>query len=189
MKLHSSTFAFAIAGMVATVEPAYADYAGNCFDSAYVRHQAGELKEAIQLYSKAIDSDRHFVMAYQMRAAAWQRLHQYSRAIDDYSMVISYGEPSFRAVGYLNRGIVKIMAGRYADAITDFNQAIAIDRFMGPAYFHRAIAKIKTGDATGDLDDFIQSARLGDPDAERWLDANNPGWRQTTQARKQPGAS
>jgi len=178
MKRRSMSIALVFAGMVTTMDPAIAESAGSLFDSGFSKHQSGDLKEAVRLYSRAIDSDEKFVMAYQMRAAAWQRLRQFSRAIDDYSMVITIGEPSFRAVGYLNRGIVKNMAGRYSEAIPDFNQAIAIDRFMAPAYFHRGIAKSKTGDANGNLEDFIQAARLGDSDAERWLDRNDPDWRQ-----------
>ncbi|NTU67922.1 MAG: tetratricopeptide repeat protein [Chlorobiaceae bacterium] len=178
MKRHSTPIVLAIAGMVAFVEPCLAETANSWFDSGFSRHQAGDLKEAVKLYSKAIDTDGNFVMAYQMRAAAWQRLHQYSRAIDDYTMVVNLGEPSFKAVGYLNRGIVKNMAGHFAEAIVDFNMAISIDRFMGPAYFHRALARSKTGDNAGKLEDFIQAAKYGDLDAERWLDASNPGWRQ-----------
>jgi tetratricopeptide (TPR) repeat protein len=178
MKRHSTTLVLAIAGMVAAVDPCLADTASTWFDSGFSRHKAGDLKEAVRLYSKAIENDEKFVMAYQMRAAAWQRLRQFSRAIDDYSMVINIGEPSFKAVGYLNRGIVKNMAGHYSEAIPDFSLAISIDRYMGPAYFHRGIARSKTGDQAGNLEDFMQAARLGDLDAEHWLDANNPGWRQ-----------
>ena len=178
MKRHLRTLALAFAGMVAAFEPCLADSANNWFDYGFSKHQSGDLREAVRLYSKAIESDSRFVMAYQMRGAAWQKLRQYSRAIDDYSMVISIGEPSFRAVGYLNRGIVKNMVGNYADAIGDFNLAISIDKYMGPAYFHRGIARVKTGDMAGIHIDFIQAARLGDPDAEHWLDALDPGWRQ-----------
>ena len=178
MKRHSISIALVIAGMVAATQPCLAETANTWFDSGFSKHQAGELKEAVRLYSKAIESDDKFVMAYQMRAAAWQKLRQYAKAIDDYTMVISIGEPSFKAVGYLNRGIVKNMTGHYSEAIPDFNMAISIDRFMGPAYFHRAIARSKTGDPEGNLNDFIQAAKLGDQDAERWLDEHNPGWRQ-----------
>jgi tetratricopeptide (TPR) repeat protein len=178
MKRHSTSIALAIIGMVAIVEPCLAETANDWFDSGFSKHQAGDLKEAVKLYSRAIDTDDKFVMAYEMRAAAWQRLRQYSKAIDDYTMVINLGEPSFKAIGYLNRGIVRNMSGHFAEAIADFNMALSIDRFMGPAYFHRAIARSKSGDPTGNMDDFIQAARYGDMDAERWLDVHNPGWRQ-----------
>ncbi len=141
-------------------------------------HRKGNFREAIALYSKAIESDNRQVMAYQMRAAAWQKIRQYQKAISDYSMVINLGESHFQAVGYFNRGVVKNMSGDYAGAIPDFTQAITIDRKIAAAFFHRGVARLKTGDSTGSLADLIQAAKLGDPDAQGWLDASMPDWRQ-----------
>lgn len=178
MRRLATSCALAITGLALAGNPCLAESPGSLFSSGYANHQTGNLTEAIRLYTKAIDIDDRYVMAYQMRAAAWQKLHKFSRAIDDYSVVIAIGETTFRAAGYLNRGIVRNMSGQYSEAIADFDQAIAIDKYMGPAYFHRAIARSKTGDTIGNMDDFIRAARLGDPDAERLLDARNPGWRQ-----------
>jgi tetratricopeptide (TPR) repeat protein len=177
MKCLAIFFVLSIAGITALVQPCAAESANDYYDNALSMHKAGDLKEAVRLYSKAIDSDNRFILAYQMRGAAWQRLKQFQKAIADYSMVISLGEPAFQAVGYYNRGIVKNMSGQYGEAIPDFTYAISIDKKMGSAYFHRAIARIKSGDTTGTRDDFIQAAQLGDPDAERWLDKTNPDWR------------
>jgi len=163
-------------GTALTLNPCFADRANDHFNTGYSRHQAGDLKEAINQYSQAIEVNPGFVMAYQMRAAAWQKLRQFSKAISDYSMVISLGEPHFQAVGYLNRGIVKNMTGDYFGAIPDFSQAIIIDRKMAAAYFHRGIARNKTGDVMGNYEDFRQAARMGDLDAEKWLDKHYPGW-------------
>ncbi|MCE1274482.1 MAG: tetratricopeptide repeat protein [Chlorobiaceae bacterium] len=178
MKRLATSLALAITGLTLAGEPCLADSPDSWFSSGFSMQQSGNLTEAIRMYTRAIEIDDRFVMAYQMRAAAWQQMRKYSKAIDDYSMVIAMGETSFKAAGYLNRGIVKNMSGLYSEAIPDFDQAIALDRFMGPAYFHRAIARSKAGDTIGNMDDFMQAARLGDPDAERWLDARNPGWRQ-----------
>jgi tetratricopeptide (TPR) repeat protein len=148
------------------------------FTDGLAMHRAGKLREAVVLYSKAIESDNRLVMAYQMRAAAWQKMRQYQKAISDYTMCIDLGEPQFKAVGYYNRGVVKNMSGRYAEAIPDFTQAISIDRKIAAAFFHRGVARLKTGDSVGALEDLIQAAKLGDPDAARWLDTSVPDWRQ-----------
>ncbi|NTU59251.1 MAG: tetratricopeptide repeat protein [Chlorobiaceae bacterium] len=170
-------FLLAIAGMTAYVNLYAAESANEYFNEGLAIHRTGDFKEAIRLYSKAIDTDNRFVMAYQMRGAAWHKLKQYQKAIADYSMVISVGEPYFQSVGYFNRGIVKNIIGRYSDAIPDFTFALTIDKKMAAAYFHRGLARFKSGDLTGTNEDFIQAAQLGDPDAERWLDSTNPGWR------------
>jgi tetratricopeptide (TPR) repeat protein len=177
MKRLTTLFVIASAAITLLGAPCAAKSSESYFNEALTVHRAGDLKEAVRLYSKAIDNDNRFVMAYQMRAAAWQKLRQFQRAISDYTMVIDLGEPLFQAVGYYNRGIVKNMSGRYAEAIPDFTMALSIDRRMAAAFFHRGISRIKSGDSTGTHEDFIQAARLGDPDAERWLDRTTPGWR------------
>jgi tetratricopeptide (TPR) repeat protein len=148
------------------------------FNDALQMHNSGNIQEAIRLYSKAIEHDQHCVMAYQMRGAAWQKLYQFRKAIEDYTMVIDLGDPWFQAVGYFNRGVVRTLTGRYDEAIPDFTQAIAIDRKMSAAFLHRGIARIKTGDGNGTFDDFREAALLGDPEAERWLNTAAPGWRE-----------
>jgi tetratricopeptide (TPR) repeat protein len=178
MKHLATTLALVLAGMAASIETCAAETADLFFSAGLSRQQSGEFKEAVRLYTKAIESDGRCIMAFQMRATAWQMLRQYPKAIEDYSMVISLGDPNFQAVAYLNRGIVKNMSGRYLEAIPDFSMALSIDKRMAVAYFHRGIARSKSGDTTGYLADFIQAAQLGDTDAERLLNALSPGWRQ-----------
>jgi tetratricopeptide (TPR) repeat protein len=157
---------------------AMAESANSYFNEGYERHLHGDLSNAIQLYSKAISNNPSFVMAYQMRGAAAQQLKQYPQAIKDYSMVINWGEPYFKAVGYYNRGVVKNMSGAYAEAIPDFSQAIELDKKLAAAFFHRGIAKSKTGDLPGRFEDFRQAAKLGDTNAESWLNTYYPEWKQ-----------
>ena len=157
---------------------ALAESANSYFNNGFEKHLHGDLSTAIQLYSKAIDNDPQFAMAYEMRGAAQQQLKKYSQAINDYSMVITCGEPNFRAVAYYNRGVIKNMTGGYQDAISDFSQAIELDKKMAAAFFHRGIAKSKTGDLPGQLEDFRQAAKLGDSNAESWLNTYHPEWKQ-----------
>ncbi|MGC8773955.1 MAG: tetratricopeptide repeat protein [Chlorobaculum sp.] len=178
MKRFTTFIVLAAAATALLGGPCAAQSSESYFNEALSMHRAGNLNEAIRLYSKAIDNDNRYVMAYQMRAAIWQKLHQFQRAITDYTMVIELGDPLFQAAGYYNRGVVKNMNGHYAEAIPDFTQAINLDQKMAAAFFHRGIARIKTGDSTGTLQDFTRAARLGDPDAARWLDATMPDWKQ-----------
>jgi len=164
--------------MLLHVSIALAESANSFFNNGFEKHLHGDLSTAIQLYSKAIDNDPQFVMAYQMRGAAQQQLKKYAQAINDYSMVITCGEPYFKAVGYYNRGVVKNITGDYQAAILDFSQAIELDKRMAAAFFHRGIAKSKTGDLAGHLEDFRQAAKLGDNNAESWLNTSYPDWKQ-----------
>jgi len=165
--------------MLFTLSIAMADSASNLFNQGFEQHKRGNLESAVQIYSSAIEENAAFAMAYQMRGIAQQQLKKYAEAINDYSMVISTGEPSFKVVGFYNRGIVKNMTGDFIGAIPDFTQAIELDKKMGAAFFHRGIAKSKTGDLDGRLGDFRQAALLGEINAERWLNTYYPDWKQS----------
>jgi len=172
--------------MLLTLSIAIADSASNSFNLGFEKHKRGDLLSAVQNYSSAIEENPAFAMAYQMRGIAQQQLKKYSEAINDYSMVITTGEPSFKVVGFYNRGVVKNMTGDFAGAIPDFSQAIVLDKKMGAAFFHRGIAKSKTGDLDGRLGDFRQAALLGELNAERWLNNYYPDWKQSKQATPEP---
>ncbi|MBN1278978.1 MAG: hypothetical protein JW989_04285 [Chlorobiaceae bacterium] len=148
------------------------------FNRGYERHLQGDLRTAVKEYSRAIDNNPRFAMAYQMRGAAWQGMKQFDKAIRDYSMVILFGESHFQAVGYYNRGIVKNMSGDFIGAIPDFTQAVTLDRKMAAAFFHRGIAKNRTGDSFGRIQDFREAARLGYIKAEEWLNTYYPSWKE-----------
>lgn len=154
--------------------PCEANPAEEHFSDAMAMHNAGNLIEAVRLYSKAIENDDRYIMAYQMRGAAWQKMRQYQKAINDYTSVIELGDPLFQASGHFNRGVAQMMAGRYSEAITDFSGAIAIDRKMAAAFFHRGVARFRSGDTAGSIADLTEAARLGDSDAERWLNTVLP---------------
>jgi len=168
----------AAAFLLVNIGVTLAESSNSYFNEGYEKHLHGDLSNAITLYSRAIDNNPSFAMAYQMRGVAEQQLKKYPQAINDYSMVITYGEPYFKAVGYFNRGVAKNMNGDYAEAISDFSMAIELDKKMGAAFFHRGIAKSKTGDLPGRLEDFRQAAKLGDINAETWLNTYFPEWKQ-----------
>lgn len=164
--------------MLLTVGIALAESANSSFNLGFEKHQQGDLPTAIRLYSKAIEINPAFAMAFQMRGIAQQQLKKYPQAISDYTMAITFGDNAFKSVNYYNRGIVKNMTGDFTGAIVDFSQTIALDRKMAEAFFHRGIAKSKTGDLAGRFDDFRNAALLRDHNAERWLNTYYPGWRE-----------
>lgn len=164
--------------MLLTAGITLAESANSFFNQGFEKHLKGNLAGAITLYSKAINENPAFTMAFQMRGIAEQQLKKYPQAINDYSMIITLGEPDFKAVGYYNRGIVKNITGDFAGAIPDFSQAIEFDKKLAGAFFHRGIAKSKIGDVAGQMEDFRQAAQLGDINAEKWLNTYCPTWKQ-----------
>ncbi len=155
-----------------------AESANSFFNQGFEKHMQGDLASAVRLYSKAIENNPAFTMAYQMRGIAHATVKKISssheRLLNGYNCSVSR---YFKSVGYYNRGIVKNMTGDFAGAIPDFSQAIELDKKMAAAFFHRGIAKSKTGDLFGRLEDFREAARLGDLNAETWLNTYYPAWR------------
>ncbi|HHE32569.1 MAG TPA: tetratricopeptide repeat protein [Chlorobaculum parvum] len=178
MKHRAISLVLAVVSTIILSATCAAQSAAEYYNQALSEHQAGELQQAVRLYTKAIKKDDRMIMAYQMRGAAWQQMRQLQQAFDDYTILIEQDEPYFRAVGYFNRGIVNDIAGRHTEAIDDFTGAVKIDWKMGAAYFHRAVARLKSRDSTGAFKDLHQAARLGDTDAKQWLDLLSPGWRE-----------
>ena len=178
MKHRAISLLLALAATIMLSTPCAAESGADYYEQALSRHRAGELRQAARLYTKAIEHDPELIMAYQMRGAAWQKLHKFRKASGDYTVLIERGEPYFQAVGYYNRGIVNTIMERYVEAITDFTGAVEIDPKMGEAWFRRAVARVKSGDSTGTIQDLRQAARFGDTDAKQWLDLLSPGWKE-----------
>lgn len=51
-----------------------------------------------------------------------------------------------RAATYVNRGIIRMRAGNYDSAITDYDRAITMEEELGAAYLNRGAAFILKGD-------------------------------------------
>ncbi len=59
--------------------------------------------------------------------------------------------------------------GKYEEAVADYTKAIELNPKYGLAYFNRAVARLKTGDRDGSVEDLKSSARLGNKDARETL--------------------
>ncbi len=147
---------------------------GEYFSKAYEHHMQGRQRDAVKLYSKAIEANPGYIQAYQMRAAALHTIQEYNAARMDYSTVIRLGDEYFKAVAYFNRGIVNYDDGRFDLAIMDFTEAISLDHKMTDAYVYRGIARSRTGDREGQVKDFVYAARFGDKTVRSWLEEHAP---------------
>ncbi len=167
-------FLIALLGVTAPAASALGEPPKKAYDRGYRSHMQGRYEQAVKQYSKAIERKPDYVLAYQMRAAAWHSLKNLDQAAQDYSKVIRLGENYFRAVGHFNRGLVYYDGGRYVDAIVDFTSAVSLDRKMGMAYLLRGIAKSRIGDRNGQVNDFVLASRYGDFQVREMLERYAP---------------
>lgn len=64
------------------------------------------------------------------------------------------------------RGATNFSLGNYSQAISDFTQAINLDRLNVKAYAGRALAYFKLGNINAARSDFVIAAKLGSPEAQ-----------------------
>ena len=111
------------------------------FDQGVEKYDAGNYQGAIDDYTKAIEINTQYAIAYNNRGNAKRYLNDRQGAIADFTTAIEIN-PRF-VLAYFNRGIDRFALGDLRAAITDYDKAIEIDPQFEDAYYYRASAKTK----------------------------------------------
>lgn len=90
-----------------------------------IHNNEGEYHKAVAAFTKAIELDPSFALAYSNRGWAHIKLGEYEQAIADCSRAIEL-DPNL-AIAYSNRGWAHIELGDYEQAVTDYDRAIELD--------------------------------------------------------------
>lgn len=123
------------------------------------RYDAGDFDTAIEYYTKAIELNPEFSLAYFSRASAYSNLGWYEEAIIDYTRAIELS-PEF-AMLYGNRGAVYNELGRYEEALVDLNKAIELDPGYVNAYNNRGYTYYMLGDMKKARVDLKKACEMG----------------------------
>src|SRR6266436_2725141 len=103
--------------------------------------------KAILNYSKAIQLDLTFRLAYEQRASAYHSLKEFAQAIKDYNKVLELDPENVTA--YADRGLAKLELGQYLAATVDLGDAISRKKEDSPtlsaSYEYRGDAYMKVG--------------------------------------------
>lgn len=91
------------------------------FERAYSKHQAGNLEQAIEDYSRAIELSDDYIEAIYQRALAFEGLDQYEDALGDYNRVLELEPKMLRAIK--SRGILRIKLDQTDEGIQDLMEA------------------------------------------------------------------
>jgi tetratricopeptide (TPR) repeat protein len=97
--------------------------------------RAGQYKEAVADFDRAIQLDPNYAQAFANRALAYQELKRFDLALADYSRAIQI-DPNY-AAAYVGRGILRRQQGQAAQALSDFNKAIQLKPDHAQAYHNR----------------------------------------------------
>jgi len=131
----------------------------------------GRFDEAISEFSKAIELDPDYALAYSSRCATYYRKGQYDQAIADCTEAILL-DPNL-AVAYYNRGLAYHERKEYDQAISDYTEAIQLDPDYAKAYNNRAWVYGSKGDWDRCIADCSKAIGL---DADYVLAYNNRAW-------------
>lgn len=98
----------------------------------------------IQLYTKAIELNPNYAVAYNNRGYTQLTQKNFGYALRDLNQAIALN-PSYY-VAYNNRGKVHFQRNKYEQAMMDFDRAIAIKPDYAAAYYFRAAIYNQQGD-------------------------------------------
>ena len=127
------------------------------FYSAYEKGAYKDYYGAIADYSKAIELNPNYAMAFYNRGVIKNELEDYKRAIEDYNKAIELN-PNY-AMAYYNRGLIKDNLGNRYGAIADYSKSIEIYPDDPVAFYNRGIIKFdleKYYEAIADYTEAIQ---------------------------------
>ena len=119
--------------------PSRSDEAGNYFYHGYISSRQGDLKAAVESYTKAIEFDPQYTEAYYERAMMHRAIGDHAAAIADFTKVIEVGSEDLQRP-YYERGMSQVENGNYDAAIADFTKVIELDNYSAEAYYRRGLA-------------------------------------------------
>lgn len=136
----------------------------------------GEYETAIEDFTRAIEIDPEYALAYSRRGLTYYDLGEYEQAIADYTRAIELDPKDI--FYYTDRGNAYRELGEYEQAIADYNRAIEVEPTSGWAYvsrgniykelgeYEQAIAEYDYAIELDPTDDWAYSNRA---DAALWL--------------------
>ena len=126
-----------------------------------------DYSKAIEDCSKAIELNPRNFSAYYSRAYAYSCVGEYYKSIEDRTFLINNDGQSM-ASNYNNRAFMYFYIGRYSDALTDINKAIAIDP-NASFYDTRGTIYRAMDDYDKAISDYSEAIRLNSNNAIFWM--------------------
>ena len=124
----------------------------------------GDLKNALNYLNVAISIDPGKGKSYYNRGMILDQLNKKEEAIENYNLALQYG-PEFELEILSNRSVLYLETGNYAEAKSDLDRLISINKRNDMYYHNRAFALIQMGDIEGAINDYMQVLLLK-PDDE-----------------------
>jgi tetratricopeptide (TPR) repeat protein len=141
------------------------------FDEGVYLVTKGEYDISISNFSKAIQLDPQFELAYMSRGVAYGKVGKVDEALVDFDKAVKLNPKNPRT--YHFRGLAYMKRKDYEKAIHDFDRAIELNPRYGVAYCSRGTAKSELGDLDQAGKDMVMAARLGEANLQAFADDHN----------------
>jgi tetratricopeptide (TPR) repeat protein len=117
-------------------------------------HRAGDLNRAIESYTKAIEIDPKFAVAFHLRGRAFAGLRYFNPSIADQTKAIRL-EPKY-ADALMDRGMLMYASGNFDGAVSDFSRVIKLNKKNANAHFQRGLSYVGKNDLRRAVADFTK---------------------------------
>jgi tetratricopeptide (TPR) repeat protein len=123
-----------------------------------VYYRLRQFPQAVDDYTRALTLNPDNATTLRNRCFAFIEMKEWGYAIDDCrtSAALIPNDPQ----GGDTMGYVYLRQGKYIDAISYFNGALAVDPNYGPAYMHRGMAWYALGDRMQGRNDLLMAQQL-----------------------------
>jgi tetratricopeptide (TPR) repeat protein len=128
------------------------------FDEGIAAYLRGDFKGSIKKFTRALDHDSKFALAYSSRGAARLKSGQTRKAITDLNRAIRLN-PDYARAHHL-RGLAFEQLGDFAGAYRNFDRALEIDPDLAVAYHKRNCVLDRQVDDCIDIDDLEMADHL-----------------------------
>jgi lipoprotein NlpI len=125
------------------VSRTWADAAEDAYNDGLRLFRAGQAREALAAFDKAIRLKPTYAEAYYSRGKLYHTLRQYEQALKDYDEALHL-QPDV-AEFYYARANVYNDAGQPAQALKDYDSALRLNPNSAPAHYNRSLAHFALG--------------------------------------------
>lgn len=127
-------------------------------------HNAGDLANAILIYSQIIESKpapNNIVLSviYKHRGMAYFTQNDYDNALADFKNSVECDPKSFRSIYY--EGIVYSIKKEYEKAVECFTESLAINEYQSHTFYRRALAYYEMSQYDNAMNDVVAAQKLG----------------------------
>lgn len=110
-----------------------------------------------------------------MMGVAFLEQKKYEEAADAFTLALK--ESPGNSFFWERRGYALFCAKKYYEAINNYTMAITLCPKTAIFYVQRGLAYLETENINAMKNDFIAAAKMGEPNAQEFLDTQNIPWR------------